>query len=471
VIKLNNNTSHRKNKIIDYVIIGNSAAGTSAAENIRKLDKKGSIIILTSEDYLNYSKPLITYYIAGKVSLERINFKKEEFYKCNNIYLELDSRVKHIDTIKKIVITVSGRKIHFNKLLIANGGKPIIPEIKIRKSSPRKVNNTGRLERNFNDNFISLENLNNIKGIYKLTTLEDAIKIKKYIEEKKIKSVSILGGGLIGLKSAEAFLEVGLKVNIIELSNRIMSATFDKEASDIIENIIKSKGSNVFTNDTIEVIYINKKKIISYKLRSGKKVESSLLIIAVGVKPDTSIINDDSIQLSNGITVDNFMRTTQEDVFAAGDVINSYDMVLNKERNIAIWPLAVRQGAVAGINMAGGNKKYCGGFFMNSIEILGIPSISMGMANAENDMQKNVKILKDYNNERNFYKKIIVKEDKIIGVIMIGNIERAGIYAGLIKNKIDVSNIIENINREDFGIIQLPLKYRKHMVVGEGIEV
>jgi NAD(P)H-nitrite reductase large subunit len=471
VIKLNNNTSHRKNKIIDYVIIGNSAAGTSAAENIRKLDKKGSIIILTSEGYLNYSKPLITYYIAGKVSLERINFKKEEFYKCNNIYLELDSRVKHIDTIKKIVITVSGRKIHFNKLLIANGGKPIIPEIKIRKSSPRKVNNTGRLERNFNDNFISLENLNNIKGIYKLTTLEDAIKIKKYIEEKKIKSVSILGGGLIGLKSAEAFLEVGLRVNIIELSNRIMSATFDKEASDIIENIIKSKGSNVFTNDTIEVIYINKKKIISYKLRSGKKVESSLLIIAVGVKPDTSIINDDSIQLSNGITVDNFMRTTQEDVFAAGDVINSYDMVLNKERNIAIWPLAVRQGAVAGINMAGGNKKYCGGFFMNSIEILGIPSISMGMANAENDMQKNVKILKDYNNERNFYKKIIVKEDKIIGVIMIGNIERAGIYAGLIKNKIDVSNIIENINREDFGIIQLPLKYRKHMVVGEGIEV
>ncbi len=471
MIKLNNNTSHRKNKIIDYVIIGNSAAGTSAAENIRKLDKKGSIIILTSEGYLNYSKPLITYYIAGKVSLERINFKKEEFYKCNNIYLELDSRVKHIDTIKKIVITVSGRKIHFNKLLIANGGKPIIPEIKIRKSSPRKVNNTGRLERNFNDNFISLENLNNIKGIYKLTTLEDAIKIKKYIEEKKIKSVSILGGGLIGLKSAEAFLEVGLKVNIIELSNRIMSATFDKEASDIIENTIESKGSNVFTNDTIEVIYINKKKIISYKLRSGKKVESSLLIIAVGVKPDTSIINDDSIQLSNGITVDNFMRTTQEDVFAAGDVINSYDMVLNKERNIAIWPLAVRQGAVAGINMAGGNKKYCGGFFMNSIEILGIPSISMGMANAENDMQKNVKILKDYNNERNFYKKIIVKEDKIIGVIMIGNIERAGIYAGLIKNKIDVSNIIEDINGEDFGIIQLPLKYRKHMVVGEGIEV
>ena len=471
MIKLNNNTSHRKNKIIDYVIIGNSAAGISAAENIRKLDKKGSIVILTSEGYLNYSKPLITYYIAGKVSLEKINFKKDEFYKCNNIYLELDSEVKHIDTIKKIVITVSGKEIHFNKLLIANGGKPIIPEIKIRKSSYKKVNNTGRLERNFNDNFINLENLNDIKGIYKLTALKDAIKIKKYIEEKKIKSVSILGGGLIGLKSAEAFLEAGLRVNIIELSNRIMSATFDKEASDIIENIIKSKGSNVFTNDTIEIIYINKKRIISYKLRSGKKVESSLLIIAVGVKPDTSIINDGSIQLSNGIIVDNFMRTTQEDVFAAGDVINSYDVVLNKERNIAIWPLAVRQGVVAGINMAGGNKRYCGGFFMNSIEILGIPSVSMGITNLDNNMQKNVKILKDYNNERNFYKKIIVKEDKIIGVIMIGNIERAGIYAGLIKNKIDVSNIIENINREDFGIIQLPLKYRKHMVVGEGIEV
>jgi NAD(P)H-nitrite reductase large subunit len=121
--------------------------------------------------------------------------------------------------------------------------------------------------------------------------------------------------------------------------------------------------------------------------------------------------------------------------------------------------------------MAGGNKKYSGGFFMNSVEILEIPSISMGLTNIEDKEEKGIEVLKDFNPDKNTYKKVIIRNNRIIGVILVGNIERAGIYAGLIRNEIDISGVKENISREDFGIIHLPADYKKHLVVGEGIEV
>ncbi|MCJ7471530.1 MAG: NAD(P)/FAD-dependent oxidoreductase, partial [Actinobacteria bacterium] len=158
-------------------------------------------------------------------------------------------------------------------------------------------------------------------------------------------------------------------------------------------------------------------------------------------------------------------------VYAAGDIIEGFDILLEENRNIAIWPLAVRQGNIAGSNMAGNPVDYEGGFFMNSVEILGIPSISMGVTNLAMQDDNSIEIKKDFRPNQNLYKKIVIKDNKIIGVIMIGNIERAGIYSGLIKNKIDLSGVKENIFREDFGIIHLPTEYKKHLVVGEGIEV
>ena len=108
---------------------------------------------------------------------------------------------------------------------------------------------------------------------------------------------------------------------------------------------------------------------------------------------------------------------------------------------------------------------------MNSVELLNIPSISMGITGTGDDEDKNIEILKDFNPEKNIYKKVVIRNNRVIGLIIIGNIERAGIYAGLIRNKIDISGVKEHILREDFGIIHLPADYKKHLVVGEGIEV
>jgi NAD(P)H-nitrite reductase large subunit len=456
------NNTKKNNKLIDYVIIGNSAAGLAAAESIRELDKTGKITVLSEEEHLNYSKPMITYFLTGSVDLKRISFKDREFYRVNNIDIRINTRVKSVDTDKMSLTVEDGSRIGFRKLLIASGGKPIIPRIRAAGAGSGEA---------VSFNAVDSMNYKKIGGIFTLATLRDAIRIKDYLKKNSVKRISILGGGLIGLKAAEAFLDMGIDINIIELADRVLSATFDRQASGIIEEKVKSRGSKIYKNNTIKEVYITKGNISGYRLNDGRKMECRLLVIAVGVIPNTGFIYGGKVKINRGILVDDRMQTSVKNIYAAGDVAEGLDMLLKENKNIAIWPLAVMQGAVAGNNMAGGNKKYSGGFFMNSVEILQIPSISMGLTVIEDKREKDMEVLKDFNPVKHIYKKIVIRNSRIIGVILVGNIERAGIYAGLIRNEIDISSVRENISRENFGIIHLPADYKKHLVVGEGIEV
>jgi len=461
-----------------YLIIGNSTAGLAAAASIRKIDGQGSITILTNESHSNYSKPLITYYLAGMLGLDKVFFKDSSFYRKNNIRLVCNANVYDVDPAKHEVTADTGKNepsvFSYYKLLIANGGRPAIPSIKVTELSGKMSELSELMTASKDIKSVKKPGIKKINGVFTLTTLDDAISVKKYIADNKISSASILGGGLIGLKAAEAFLELGIKINIIEFSPRILSASFDESASDIITGKIQDSGSNVLTNSTIENIFVDDSLNISgYQLRSGKKVPCTLLVIAVGVSPATSMLGrgKDILKIDSGITVNEYMQTSEPDIYAAGDIVNSFDKLSLKSKNIAIWPLAVKQGSIAGTNMAGGRQKYGGGFFMNSVEILGVPVISIGLSSAQDNEAENIKTYKNYNSQKNIYRKIVVKDNKVVGAILAGSIERAGIYAGLISNEVDITDIKDNIAKEDFGIIQLPAGYRKHLVVGDGIEV
>lgn len=450
-----------KNKNIlntDYLIIGNSAAGLSAAENIRKNDKNSPITVLTKEKYSNYSKPLTTYYLAGRLEPGNLYFKKSNFYEENNIDLKTNQNVVSIKSSDNLAITEQGNQYLYNKLLIASGGRPIIPEIRV-------IDKTGKT--------LSLdEAMSSVKGIFTLTTLDDAIMIRKYINEYSIKTASILGGGLIGLKAAEALLGLHLNINIVELSDKLLSASFDETASGILIEAIKKSGSSIYCGQTIEEIYTENNSINSFKLSNGRKIPSDLLILAVGVLPDTGYLKNSGIKTDAGIITDSRMKTSIDNIYAAGDIVKSHDVLSGSDKNMAIWPIAVKQGEVAGSNMSGIDTAYPGGFLMNSVEILGMPMISLGQSSIEyDDKNKDLKVYKSHDTDRKIYRKIVVRQNRAVGAILIGAIERAGIYWGLINNNVDVSEIGENIVKEDFGLIQLPADYRKHLVVGEGIEV
>ena len=420
---------------MNYVIIGNSAAGIAACEAIREQDNKGRITIISDEINLNYSRPLISYLLGKKISRKDLLYRSKDFYQENQAGLILNRKVITLDLKQKKVILDNKQKIGFDKLLLATGGKPFTPRIKG----------------------------SNLEGVFSFTKLADEEKIEKYIKANKVKKAVIIGGGLIGLKATEALLELGISVSIVELADRILSTAFDKKASGIIESALEKSGCSIYINNTVIEIK-GQKKVKGVTLKDKREINTDMVIIAIGVRPNIELATNTAIKTDKGILVDDRMQTSVKDVYAAGDCVQGRDVLLDIYRPIAILPVAVRHGKIAGYNMSGINKEFEGSFPMNSVELCGIPTISVGQTLSES---QGFEDLEYFDELAAVYKKIVLKNDRIIGVIFVGNIERVGIYTGLIKDKVNISSFKNQLLRENFGLISLPQDYRKHLVVGE----
>ncbi len=221
---------------------------------------------------------------------------------------------------------------------------------------------------------------------------------------------------------------------------------------------------------TIKEINSKNGVIENVRLENNEVIKTKLLIIAVGVQPNIDIVKNTEIKTDRGILVNEFMETNVRDIFAAGDVAQGLDFLSKTNSVIAIWPVAAKQGKIAGYNMSRVERKikYEGMFSMNSVEIFGLPSISFGITNPTTE-DKNYRIL--IRKEENLYKKIVLRNNRIVGVILINAIERAGIYGLLMKQQLDVSEFEDELLKDDFGFLILPKDFRKHFVIGEGIEV
>ena len=425
-----------------YLIIGNSTAGVNCIEAIREKDKKGKIIVI-SDERTGYSRPLISYYLAGRITEDDLFLKRKNFYEENAVHLLLDEKVQRLDVTKKLAFLKNKKRLKYQKLLIATGGVPVIPFIDALDDKT--------------------------EGVFTFTKIADAKNILNYIQKNRIKDSVVLGAGLIGLKTTEALLEREIKIKIVELSDKILANTFDKEASLIIEKRLKERGCEALKENTIKRIEKKNGRIEKVILKDGKNLSTKLLILAIGVKPNLELVKGTLVKTDRGILVNKFMQTNIDNVYAAGDVAQAPDFSNQRRSVIAIWPVAAREGKTAGFNMAGQKQEYQPLFIMNSVQISEIPSISFGETNPKD--KQNCEILKKKNFKDNVYKKIVLKNGRIVGVILLNCIERAGIYGALIKEKIDVSSFKDELLKENFGFLVLPAEFRKHFVTGEGIEI
>jgi NAD(P)H-nitrite reductase large subunit len=433
----------RKEDTVRYVIIGNSAAAVGAVEAIRQHDHENPITIIADEPHHVYSRPLISYLLGKAVDDSRMYYRPADFYERHGVETMLGVEVTGIDTQDKSLALGGGGTVTYDRLLIATGGKPFVPPL------------PGA----------------NLDGVFTFTTWKEARQIDQYIEDHRVKSALVIGGGLIGLKTTEALIERQVSITLIELADRILSATFDRTASKLAEAILRREHVDVRTGTTIEEIIGRGGRVDHAVLRDGERINCDLVIFAIGVRPNTGLIPPDTgIQVERGICVDRHMQTTTAAVYAAGDCVQAYDMLLDACRPIAIWPNAYRQGYIAGCNMAGVPKTYEGSFPMNSIEVCGVPTISVGITDPPRE-DAEYTVIDKYDRETLTYKKLVLHHDRLVGAIFVGDIDRAGIYTGLIRDRVDVRPFREHLLSGNFGLISLPRDYRKHLVVGDGIEV
>ena len=412
-----------------YLIIGNSAAAVGAVEAIRRNDKGNPITIISDEPHHVYSRPLISYLLAGHTKEDKMYYRDENFYKENNVETVFNKRVTGVDTKKKQVILEDKKKIDYDKLLIATGGTPFVPPIKGKDR----------------------------KNVYTFTKWSDAEEIIKI--SKKVQKVVVIGAGMIGLKAIEGLNAIGIDVTVVELAPEVLSRALDKDASRIVQRKMEEAGVEVITNNEVVEITGKGNTATGVVLRDKKKIKCDLVIVAIGVIPNTGFIKESGIKINRGIVVDERMETNVKGVYAAGDVVEALNMLTNEKMPIPIWPLAYRQGSIAGDNMSGGTLVYKGGFPMNSIEFPGAPTISLGIIDPRGEGYES--LIKNDSKNGN-YKRIIIKNERLVGAILVGDdVDRAGILTGLIKEQKPVTAFKDKLLDRNFGFVHMPKEHRR----------
>jgi NAD(P)H-nitrite reductase large subunit len=421
-----------------YVIVGASAAGIGAVEAIREVDPVGTITVISEEPCPQYSRPMISDLVSGKANFEKMKCRDGQFWKKNDVQALTGRTAVGLNISDKYVALDKGDRINFEKLLVATGGKPFIPKIEGADKD----------------------------GVFTFTTLSDAESLAAKIE--KAKSAVVIGAGLIGVSVTEALVNRGLKVTMVELQDKILSLILDPIASEMVENVIRKAGVTIATGQTVKRIVgkpENDKVVCGAVLTSGEQVQCDLVIIAIGVIPRTELVSGTDVKTNRGILVDKFMCTNVSDVYASGDVAEAYDFVFGENRLLPLWPLAQLEGKVAGYNMAGKKADYPGGTAMSSLKYFGIPVISIGIANPK-DPDAYESLVK-HEPERNLYRKIVLKDNTIVGITLVNDIEQAGVLFHLMKNGVNVKKFKQELLSEDFCLATLPRSLRRKLYPGE----
>ena len=409
-----------------YLIVGNSAGGIGAAETIRESDKSGSVTVVSDEPYPSYSRPLIAKYLARERTLEGMLFRPLQFYAQSNITPLLGKRVRSLGLEEHIAELESGERIPWEKLLIATGGMPIIPKVRgIEK-----------------------------KGVFNFFTLDDAKAIDEFLDNDS--KAIVIGGGLIGVSAAEALIKRGAEVTVVEMKERILNTILDDEASSRVEAALRKAGVRVITGHTVGEVMGNE-QVTGVILDNGEKIPCGLVIVAIGVLPRIKLVHGSGIKVNRGILVDRSMVTNHPDVYACGDAAEAYDFIYGANRLTAIWPNAYIGGRTAGQNMAGVKAEYPGGTAINSLNYFGLDIAAAGIVVPSDS--NGYELMSKQNGD--VYQKLVLKDNLIVGMIYVSDVEKSGIIFGLMRDRVNVGDFKQSLLAEDFGLISLPRELRQ----------
>ena len=406
-----------------YVIIGGSAAAIGCIEGVRSVDKTGEIILITGETEWNYSRPLISYLLEGKTTRDKMWCRPDSFFTRNGVTVKAGVLATTLDAGDRTVRLSTGERLAYDRLLAATGSRPFVPPI---------------------------PGLETVERTFCFQTLSDASALAEALRPES--RVLILGAGLTGVKCAEGIRGLCAQIAIADLAPRVLPAVLDDTAAAMVQARMEEKGVRFYLNDSAAAFRGN-----TARLQSGTELEFDVLVMAVGVRPNTQLVADAGGAVDRGILVDGRCATTLPDVYAAGDCAQGYDAVSGEKRMLPLWPNAVLQGETAGINMAGGRADYTQGIALNASGVFGLHMVTAGSYEGES-----FTVQRDGS-----YKRLVTADGVLKGVIMVGDVSRAGIYTDLIRKKKPLSEIDFDLIRESPQLMAFSQKDRRVQLGGE----
>lgn len=391
-----------------YIVLGASAAGVNAVRELRRLAPSDRII-LVSEDREIYSRCILHHYLGGLRTREEINFAETDFEKRYGVEWKKGCSCTGVDAAQKQITLSDGSVENYDKLLVATGAHPAIP---------------------------SIEGLKGAGNVYGFRNISDIEAIRKAAAESA--APVILGGGLVGIDASTGLLELGRKPVLVEMENRILCKQLDGRSAAVYQNALERAGEKFYLGRSVKrVIQDEAGKVRELEFTDGEKIPCDLLILTAGIKPNTDFLSGTGVTLlKGGLVVDEKGRTNAPDIYGAGDVTGKSP----------IWPAAVKEGLIAAANMTGPDRTMTDFFTSKStMNFMGIAAMSLGVCEKPDDSYE--EILEE-TDER--YRKVIHKNGKIYGAILLGDLSYGGILTQLISRKIDVSKVKKPLFKIDY---------------------
>lgn len=389
----------KKEKI---VIVGAGAAGVSAAEAARIRNPLATIEIIGREKEYPYYRTMLSEMISEKISEDRFLIKPEKWYDENNIDLRLGTAVNNINLDEKFIQILTGEKVYYDKLILANGSRAMVPDI-------------GNA---------------NIAGVFTLREKSDLDILMKYIVGKK-KAV-VIGGGVLGLETAWGLKQIGMDVEVIEMMQRILPRQLDEEGSALFEKNIAKSDIKVHQNSRVSSLQ-GSKKVEKVILDNGIAIDTDIVIISSGIVPNIELITNKGVKTNRGIMVNEKMETSAQDIYACGDIAEYHGVVMG------LWQVALAQGEVAGANAAGDKMTYIPQMQPVTYEGMGTKILSAGSIVPTSETLSEI----DYDNLN--YKKMYFKEDILSAGILIGDISKGVQIIKGIRENIEKNNLLKKI--------------------------
>jgi nitrite reductase (NADH) large subunit len=397
-----------------YLIIGNGAAGNAAAQAIRKHDQEGAVHIFSKQEHPFYYTPTLPEYLAGEKQLDQFTLHNHDWYEKNRINLHLDTEITRIDPEQKVAETRQGEEYRYDKLLLATGGYSFVPPIKGADQD----------------------------GVYTLRTYDDAQTIKQKAGQSQ--RVVLIGGGLLGLEAGNGLRKAGLTVTVVEFFPRLLPRQMDVPGAAILQKQLEDMGFTFYLGAKTQEI-IREGEGLTVALESGERLATDMVLISAGTRPDLTLAQALGLDIDKAVKVDDAMRTSKADIYAAGDLVE------HRGRFYGIWPACMEQGQVAGANMAGQDATYEGTVPANTLKVVGIDLMAAGDIDADGQLPSVV----DKDEARKTYRKLVFKENVLVGAILLGDLRGAGEIQQAIKMKKDLPSLKQDFEGLEFNLSEV----------------
>jgi len=397
--------------IRSVVIIGNGVAGIAAAEHTRRLHPTCEIHVISRENHALYNRMGIARLINDRSGMHGLHLHPESWYPEHRITHWLNTHAVGIDTDKRRVLLATREHVAYDRLILANGSSAQTPDI-----------------HGFGE-----------PGSFVLREADDAMNMRDYIQRHEAHTAIVAGAGLLGLEAAHALQKMGLKVTVLSASEQILKRQLDVQSGILLRRYLENQGVGVLSGvEAAALSRDNNGRVNSAHLKDDRVLPTDIFLSCIGVRPNVELAQAAGLTTRRGILVDDYMQTSQPDIYAAGDVAEHDGIAFG------LWPVAAEQGEIAAVNALGGKRLYGGHMPSTRLKVTGIDLLSIGQFNAEGD---GVYHIVDEQPESFKYRKLVFASGRLLGAILIGYPDEAGLVSDLVKREADLTPIIPALHR------------------------